>query len=29
MFEVEMADSAPEIQRQLNEVVNFKGLTIK
>ena len=28
-FEVEMADSAPEIQRQFNEVVNFKGLTIK
>ena len=28
-FEVEMADSAPEIQRQFNDVVNFKGLTIK
>ena len=28
-FVVEMADSAPEIQRQFNEVVNFKGLTIK
>ena len=29
MFVVEMADSAPEMQRQFNDVVNFKGLTIK
>ena len=29
MFVVETADSAPDIQRQFNDVVNFKGLTIK